>query len=104
MEDISLNKTANRSSPVALVTGSTSNIGAAIARRLSSEGYSMVLHSRHSAQTGQALAAELGNAIYIQADLADDADSSVIPHADLMAGASSPTKSFQPHSRIMVST
>jgi NAD(P)-dependent dehydrogenase (short-subunit alcohol dehydrogenase family) len=109
MEDISLDQTANRSSPVALVTGSTSGIGAAIARRLSSEGYSVVLHSRHSTQTGQALAAELGNAMYIQADLANDADrirlvreavscwgrldvlvnnagiSSVIPHADLMA-------------------
>jgi NAD(P)-dependent dehydrogenase (short-subunit alcohol dehydrogenase family) len=74
MEDISLNQTAYRSSPVALVTGSTSGIGAAIARRLSNEGYSVVLHSRHSVQTGHALAAELGNAIYIQADLADDAD------------------------------
>jgi NAD(P)-dependent dehydrogenase (short-subunit alcohol dehydrogenase family) len=111
MEDISLNQTANRSSPVALVTGSTSGIGAAIARRLSNEGYSVVLHSRHSTQTGQALAAELGNAMYIQADLLDDADriklvreavsrwgrldvlvnnagiSSVIPHADLMAAS-----------------
>jgi len=109
MEDISLKQTANRSSPVALVTGSTSGIGAAIARRLSNEGYSVVLHSRHSVQTGQALAVELGDAIYIQADLADDADrirlvreavsrwgrldvlvnnagiSSVIPHADLLA-------------------
>ncbi|ADW71088.1 SDR family NAD(P)-dependent oxidoreductase [Granulicella tundricola] len=109
MDDISLNQTANRSSPVALVTGSTSGIGAAIARRLSNEGYCVVLHSRRSVQTGQALAAELGNAMYIQADLADDADrirlvreavsrwgrldvlvnnagiSSVIPHADLMA-------------------
>jgi len=109
MEDISLDQTANRSSPVALVTGSTSGIGAAIARRLSSEGYSVVLHSRDSTDTGRALAAELGNAIYIQADLAEDTDrirlvkeavsrwgrldvlvnnagiSSVIPHADLMA-------------------
>jgi NAD(P)-dependent dehydrogenase (short-subunit alcohol dehydrogenase family) len=111
MEDISLNQTADRSSPVALVTGSTSGIGAAIARRLASEGYSVVLHSRHSKQTGQALAVELGNAVYIRADLADDADrirlvreavscwgrldvlvnnagiSSVIPHADLMAAS-----------------
>jgi NAD(P)-dependent dehydrogenase (short-subunit alcohol dehydrogenase family) len=109
MEDISLNQTASCSAPVALVTGSTSGIGVAIARRLSSEGYSVVLHSRASIDTGRALAAELGNAIYIQADLADDADrirlvreavsrwgrldvlvnnagiSSVIPHADLMA-------------------
>src|ERR1700712_1269764 len=107
MEDVSPNQTANRSSPVALVTGSTSGIGAAIARRLSNEGDSVILHSRISAETGHALAAELGNAMYIQADLADDADrirlvreavsrwgrldvlvnnagiSGVIPHADL---------------------
>ena len=67
--------------PVALVTGSTSRIGAAIARRLSSEGYAVVLHSRHSADTGLALAAELGEAIYIQADLAEDADRIRLIHA-----------------------
>ena len=59
---------------VALVTGSTSGIGAAIARRLSSEGFFVVLHSRSSVETGQALARELGSASYVQADLADDAD------------------------------
>jgi len=61
------------SSPVALVTGSTSGIGAAIVRRLSKQGYAIVLHSRSSAEAGHALAAELGNARYIQADLAEDA-------------------------------
>ncbi|MCI4680414.1 SDR family oxidoreductase [Rhodoblastus acidophilus] len=97
------------SSPVALVTGSTSGIGAAIARRLSGEGFSVVLHSRSSVETGHALAVELGSAAYVQADLARDADrtrlvreavslwgrldvlvnnagiSRIIPHADLAA-------------------
>ncbi|MGO3891170.1 MAG: SDR family NAD(P)-dependent oxidoreductase [Paenalcaligenes sp.] len=99
----------NSSRPVALVTGSTSGIGAAIARRLSSEGYAVILHSRSSADVGHALAKELTVAAYIQADLAIEADrerlvreaialwgrldvlvnnagiSRVIPHADLLA-------------------
>jgi NAD(P)-dependent dehydrogenase (short-subunit alcohol dehydrogenase family) len=58
--------------PVALVTGSTSGIGAAIARRLAAGGYAVALHSRNSTTAGQALAEELGDASYTQADLADE--------------------------------
>jgi NAD(P)-dependent dehydrogenase (short-subunit alcohol dehydrogenase family) len=94
---------------VALVTGSSSGIGAAVARRLSAEGFSVVVHSRSSVEEGRALAAELGSAIYLQADLSVEASrgkliaetverwgrldvlvnnaglSRVIPHADLAA-------------------
>ena len=59
---------------VALITGSTSGIGEAIARRLSQDGFAIVLHSRSSVDSGEALARELGQAVYVQADLAQDAD------------------------------
>ncbi|WP_373980406.1 SDR family oxidoreductase [Achromobacter sp. JD417] len=59
---------------VALVTGSTSGIGEAIARRLSKDGYAVVLHSRSSVEVGVSLARELGAATYVQADLAIHAD------------------------------
>ena len=58
---------------VALVTGSTSGIGAAIARRLAREGYAVALHGRRSADAGRAMAAELPGASYHQADLGDEA-------------------------------
>lgn len=57
---------------VALVTGSTSGIGEAIARRLVAEGFFVILHSRGSSDKGAALARELVHAAYLQADLADE--------------------------------
>jgi NAD(P)-dependent dehydrogenase (short-subunit alcohol dehydrogenase family) len=57
---------------VALVTGSTSGIGAATARRLAREGYTVALHSRQSAEVGREMAAQLNGASYHQADLADE--------------------------------
>jgi len=56
---------------VALVTGSTSGIGAAIARRLARDGYRVALHGRRSADVGKQMAVELPGASYHQADLAD---------------------------------
>ena len=57
---------------VALVTGSTSGIGAATARRLARDGYKVALHSRSSAEVGKRMADELVGASYHQADLADE--------------------------------
>jgi len=57
---------------VALITGSTSGIGAAIARRLAKDAYTVALHSARSVEAGQAMAQEL-NGSYHQADLADEA-------------------------------
>ena len=57
---------------VALITGSTSGIGAATARRLAGDGYTVALHSRSSADVGKRMACELAGASYHQADLADE--------------------------------
>ncbi|MDE2088943.1 MAG: SDR family oxidoreductase [Gammaproteobacteria bacterium] len=97
---------------VALITGSTSGIGAAIARRLAEEGVSVALHSKTSVGIGEALAKELPGASYTQADLSNEQDtrllvatvlathgqldilvnnagiSEVIPHSDLRAATS----------------
>lgn len=56
---------------VALITGSSSGIGAATARRLASEGAAVVINSVHSVSAGEALAATLPGADYVQADVAD---------------------------------
>ena len=98
---------------VALITGSTSGIGAATARRLARDGYRVALHSRSSADVGHQMASELPRASYHQADLADEAqlrglvaavvkhhgrldvlvnnagESLRIPHADLKAATPS---------------
>lgn len=58
----------------ALVTGSSSGIGAAVARRLSGLGAHVVVNSSSSVDAGERLAAELGDALYVRADVADPTD------------------------------
>jgi len=60
---------------VALVTGSTSGIGEAVARRLVAQGTRVVLNSVTSVDAGRKLVDELGDAThYVQGDISVDAD------------------------------
>jgi len=54
---------------VALVTGGGTGIGAACCRALAAEGFRIALHYRSSEETARKLAAELGDAILLRADL-----------------------------------
>ncbi|HJQ56496.1 MAG TPA: SDR family oxidoreductase [Vineibacter sp.] len=58
---------------LALVTGSTSGIGAAIARRLARDGYAVVAHGRRSRDAAAAVLADIAAIDYVAADVADDA-------------------------------
>ena len=68
----------NRHAQIALVTGASRGIGAAIARRLSNEGFAVVVNYAASASEADALVAELnaagGRAIAVKADVSKAAD------------------------------
>lgn len=68
---------------VVLVTGSSSGIGAATARRFAAAGATVVVNSARSVEAGEALAAELASASYVQADVADAAQAEAMVAAVL---------------------
>jgi ketoreductase RED2 len=56
---------------VVIVTGSSSGIGEAVARRLAGAGARIVVNSAASVEAGQRLAGELPDACYVQGDISD---------------------------------
>jgi ketoreductase RED2 len=64
-----------------IVTGSSSGIGAAVARRLSSLGAGVVVNSATSAQQGQRIASDLADAVYVQGDIGDPATAATLVSA-----------------------
>lgn len=59
---------------VAIVTGSSSGIGRAIAQRFSDDGARVVVNSVTSVDEGTAFAEGLPDAIYVQADISEEED------------------------------
>lgn len=55
----------------AIVTGGARRIGAELSRMLAADGWHVLIHCRDSAEAAEALAAEIGHAHCIAADLAD---------------------------------
>jgi NAD(P)-dependent dehydrogenase (short-subunit alcohol dehydrogenase family) len=62
----------------AIVTGGAKRIGAEIVRALSADGWHVLIHYRNSRAEAEALAAELGSASIVQAELANPAAADTI--------------------------
>ncbi|TYB47993.1 SDR family NAD(P)-dependent oxidoreductase [Actinomadura chibensis] len=63
---------------IAVVTGSSSGIGEAIARRLAAAGHGVVVNSARSVTAGQKVAADLPNAHYVQADVSAESEAAAL--------------------------
>jgi ketoreductase RED2 len=59
---------------VAIVTGSSTGIGAATARLLGAQGASVVVNSHSTVSEGEAVAGELPDAIYVKGDISEVED------------------------------
>jgi ketoreductase RED2 len=68
---------------VALVTGSSSGIGAATARAFAEAGAAVLVNSARSVSEGQAVAASLPDALYVQGDITDPATPELLVAAAL---------------------
>lgn len=64
-----------------IVTGSSSGIGEAVARRLAGLGAGIVVNSMSSVAAGEAVAASLPDAIYVRGDVGDPATSTALVEA-----------------------
>jgi NAD(P)-dependent dehydrogenase (short-subunit alcohol dehydrogenase family) len=68
---------------VAIVTGSSSGIGAACAQELAKRGWAVVVNYSKSQADAEKVAAHCGNAIAVQADVGEDADCRKLARAAL---------------------
>ncbi len=64
-----------------IVTGSSSGIGAAIARRLDALGAGVIVNSSSSAEAGEKVASELRDAVYVQGSIAEPATAEALVRA-----------------------
>jgi hypothetical protein len=84
---LSANGERVRRTATAIVTGGARRIGAALARALAEDGWHLLIHCRRSVAEAEALAAELGNAAIVAADLADPEADAIMAALKAAAGA-----------------